>query len=96
VHLLVSLAWDWCSSVAVCCWSVSGLGIADYVTKQRSRYHSSLHLRKASGRWYLIAKDRKYHHDDVGPKDKVALGEERSVKHVRKVVSHRKISGGSP
>ena len=59
---------------------------------QRSRHRSSPHRREAGRRWYLIAKDRKYHHDDVGPKDKVALGEERSVKHVRKVVSHRKIS----
>jgi hypothetical protein len=28
--------------------------------------------------------------------DKVAFGDKRSVKHVRKVVSHRKISEGSP
>jgi len=96
VHLLVSCAWNWCPSVAVCDWSVSGLGIADYVTNQRSRYQSSLHLWEASGRWYLIEKDREYHHDDVGHKDKVVFGEERSVKHVRKVVSHRKISEGSP
>ena len=33
MQVIVSLAWDWRSSVAVCSRSVSGLGIAEYGTE---------------------------------------------------------------
>jgi hypothetical protein len=35
VQLIVSLAWDWRSSVAVCAWVVSGVGIAEHITKSK-------------------------------------------------------------
>jgi hypothetical protein len=47
VQLIVLLAWDWCSSVAVCSWIVSGLGIADHITK--SKKEAAQHIASLGG-----------------------------------------------
>ena len=68
MQLIVSLAWDWRSSVAVCAWVVSGVGIADHITKSkkaRRQRSKSVYRWEVVGRWYLIAKGWKYHYDKV-------------------------------
>ena len=54
MQLIVSLAWDWHSSLAVCSWIVSGVGMADHIknSKKEAAQHISVSL--GSGRKVVV------------------------------------------
>jgi hypothetical protein len=54
VQLIVSLAWDWRSSVAVCAWIVSGVGMADHIKKSKKEAAQHISVSLGGGRKVVV------------------------------------------
>jgi hypothetical protein len=58
VQLIVSLAWDWRSSVAVCAWVVSVVGIAEHITKSKKEAAQQISVSLGGGRKVVSGRKR--------------------------------------